>query len=76
MEHSILAKIAKKFGQKWVNLKNQIFVRSSISKYLPPAQRYIYDDFKLIRITCQAACHGKTEQGPSIKYVTLQGEGV
>ena len=26
-----------------------------------PAQRY--NDFKLIRITCQAACHGKTEHG-------------
>ena len=30
-------------------------------KFLRPAQRY--DDFKLIRITCQAACHGKTEHG-------------
>ena len=28
---------------------------------LRPAQRY--DDFKLIRITCKAACHGKTEPG-------------
>ena len=34
---------------------------SSISKFLRPAQRY--DDFKLIRNTCQAACHGKTEHG-------------
>ena len=31
VEHSILAKIAEKFGQKWVNLKNEIFVRSRIS---------------------------------------------
>ena len=41
--------------------KNEIFVGSRISKFLRPAQRY--DDFKLIRITCQAACHGKTEHG-------------
>ena len=25
-----------------------------------------YDDFKLIRITCQAACHGKTEHGAAL----------
>ena len=31
-----------------------------------PAQRY--DDFKLIRITCQAACHGKTEHGIFVKF--------
>ena len=40
VEHSILAKIAKKFGQKWVNQKNEIFVGSHISKFLRPAQRY------------------------------------
>ena len=34
--------------------------------FLRPAQRY--DDFKLIRITCQAACHGKTEHGISVKF--------
>ena len=33
---------------------------------LRPAQRY--DDFKLIRITCQAACHGKTEHGIFVKF--------
>ena len=66
VEHSILAKIAKKFGQKWVNQKNEIFVGSHISKFLRPAQRY--DDFKLIRITCQAACHGKTEHGIFVKF--------
>ena len=34
---------------------------------LHPAQRY--DDFKLIRITCQAACHlGKTEHGIFVKF--------
>ena len=38
-----------------------IFIGSRISKFLRPAQRY--DDFKLIRIICQAACHGKTEHG-------------
>ena len=48
MEHSILAKIAKQFGHKWVNVKNQIFVKSRISKFLRPAQRY--GNFKLIRI--------------------------
>ena len=31
---------------------------SRMSKFLRSAQRY--DDFKLIKITCQAACHGKT----------------
>ena len=31
------------------------------SKFLRPAQRY--DNFKLIKITCQAACHGKSEHG-------------
>ena len=38
---------------------------SRISNFLRPAQRY--DDFKLIRITCQAACHGKTEHGIFVK---------
>ena len=33
---------------------------------LRPTQRY--DDFKLIRITCQAACHGKTEHGIFVKF--------
>ena len=51
----------QKFGQKWVKQKIEIFLGSRISKFLRPAQRY--DDFKLIRITCQAACHGKTEHG-------------
>ena len=35
-----------------------------------PAQRY--DDFKLIRITCQAACHGKTEHGIFVKFKNQQ----
>ena len=47
-------------------LKIEIFVWSRISKFLRPAQRY--DDFKLIRITCQAACHGKTEHGIFVKF--------
>ena len=34
--------------------------------FFAPAQRY--DDVKLIRITCQAACHGKTEHGISVKF--------
>ena len=36
-----------------------------ISKFLRPAQRY--DDFELIRITCKAACHGKTEHDIFVK---------
>ena len=49
VEQPILAKTAKKkIGQKWVNLKNKIFVRSRISKFLCPVQRY--DDFKLMMI--------------------------
>ena len=43
-----------------------IFVWSRISKFLRPAQSYY--DFKLIRITCQAACHGKTEHGIFVKF--------
>ena len=44
----------------------EIFIGSRISKFLRPAQRY--DDFKLIRITCQATCHGKTEHGIFVKF--------
>ena len=44
----------------------KIFLGSRISKFLRPAQRY--DDFELIRITCQAACHGKTEHGIFVKF--------
>ena len=61
----------RNFYEVWVIQKIEIFMRSRISKFLRPAQRY--DDFKLIvmmilnlsliRITCQAACHGKTEHG-------------
>ena len=50
----------------WVKEKIEIFIGSRISKFLRPAQRY--DDFKLIRITCQAACHGKTEHGIFVKF--------
>ena len=46
--------------------KNEIFVGSRISKFLRPAQRY--DDFELIKITCQAARHGKTEHGIFVKF--------
>ena len=66
MEHLILTEIAEKFEQKWVKQKIEIFLGSRISKFLRPAQRY--DDFKLIRITCQAACHGKTEHGIFVKF--------
>ena len=68
MEHSILTEIAEKFGQKWVKQKIEIFLGSRISKFLRPAQRY--DDFKLIRITCQAACHGKTEHELNMAYLS------
>ena len=44
----------------------KVFLYSRISKFLRPAQRY--NDFKLIRITCQAACHGKTEHGIFVKF--------
>ena len=49
-----------------LNKKIEIFIWSHISKFLRPAQRY--NDFKLIRITCQAACHGKTEHGIFVKF--------
>ena len=52
--------------QIWVKQKINIFIGSSISEIKRPAQRY--DDFKLIRITCQAACHGKTEHGIFVKF--------
>ena len=48
--------------QIWVIQKIEIFIGSRISKFLR------YDDFKLIRITCQAACHGKTEHGIFVKF--------
>ena len=43
-----------------------ILYLSRISKFLRPAQRY--DDFILIKNTCQAACHGKTEHGIFVKF--------
>ena len=56
----------KNLSVKGLFKKNEIFVGSRISKFLRPAQRY--DNFKLIRITCQAACHGKTEHGIFVKF--------
>ena len=44
----------------------EILIGSRISKFLRPAPPYV--DFKLIRITCQAACHGKTEHGIFVKF--------
>ena len=61
-----LAEIAEKTQALMGYTKNKIFVWSRISKFLRPAQRYC--DFKLIRITCQAACHGKTEHGIFVKF--------
>ena len=50
----------------WViNLKNKIFLRSPISNFLCQVQRY--GDFKLIRFTCQASFHGKTEHVVFVK---------
>ena len=45
--------------------KNRNFYRVPNLHFLHQAQRC--DDFKLIRITCQAACHGKTEYLSSLK---------
>ena len=59
-------KFRKHAGGLRLNKKIEIFIWSRISKFLRPAQRY--DDFKLIRITCQAACHGKTEHGIFVKF--------
>ena len=59
-------KLPKNSVTNGLNEKNKIFVGSRISKFLRPAQ--CYDDFKLIRITCQAACHGKTEHGIFVKF--------
>ena len=56
--------------QIWVKQKIEIFIGSRISKFLRLAQRY--DDFKLIKITCQAACHGKTEHGIFVKFVKFK----
>ena len=44
----------------------EIFTGSRILKFLRPAQRS--DDFKLIKNTCQAACHGKNEHGIFVKF--------
>ena len=41
-----------------------------VSEFLRLVQRY--DDFKLIRITCQAAYHGKTKHGIFVKFKGVQ----
>ena len=46
--------------------KIKICVGSCICKFLRSALHY--GEFKLIRITCQAACHGKTEHGIFVKF--------
>ena len=79
IQFQLKLQIAKKIGQKWVKQKMEIFVGSRISKFLRPAQRY--DDFKLIsfkliRITCQAACHGKTEHGIFVKFEKMSKTAV
>ena len=40
--------------------------------YLSNSKNQRYDDFKLIRITCQAACHGKTEHGIFVNLKNLR----
>ena len=42
------------------------FLRVQYFQIFAPGARY--DDFKLIRNTCQAACHGKTEHGIFVKF--------
>ena len=48
----------------FVKFKNR--AKLLLSKFKRPAQRY--DNFKLIRITCQAACQGKTEHSIFVKF--------
>ena len=44
----------------------EIFTGSGISEVLRSAKRY--DDFELIKNTCQAACHDKTEPIIFVKF--------
>ena len=44
----------------------EISIGSRISEISRPAPRY--GDLKLIRITCQAACHDETEHGIFVKF--------
>ena len=39
---------------------------SRISEFTRPMQRF--GDFELVGITCQAACHDKTEHGIFVKF--------
>ena len=47
--------------------KNQNFYRVSYLQIFAP-ETQSYDDFQLIRDTCQATCHGKTEHGIFVKF--------
>ena len=60
------SELLKKLRHWWVKQTIEIFMGSRISKFLRPAPRY--GDFKLIRINCQAASHGKTEHGIFVKF--------
>ena len=53
-------------GSKRLNKKSKFLYGPVSPNFLRPAQRY--DDFKLIKITCQAACHVKTEHGIFVKF--------
>ena len=44
----------------------EILIGSRISEFTCPA--LCYGDFEVVRITCQAACHGKTEHGIFVKF--------
>ena len=47
-------------------LKSKFLQGPGISEVLRSAKRY--DDFELIKNTCQAACHDKTEPGIFVKF--------
>ena len=61
MEHPIWAEITEKFGQKWVNLKNEIFVRSRISNFCARRSVIVIIVCDLSGKTC--CLSGKTEHG-------------
>ena len=61
-----MSELQKKLRHQWVKQNMENLIESRISEFLRPAQPY--GDFKLIRITCQAACHDKTEHGIFVKF--------
>ena len=77
-EHGIFVKFEHPSKTAVVLLAGVTIIRNSVppalhrtiwcrsTKFLRSSQRY--DDFKLIRITCQAACLGKTEHGIFVMF--------